>query len=288
MQVELLYDAAATLGEGPVWHREKLYWVDIEQGELHALDPVAEEDAVFKVGFLLGAAVPSQSGDFLLAGQDGLLRFDLESGELTPIADPEADRPNNRFNDAKCDPAGRLWGGTMSMAKEKQAGSLYCLDADSKIEQKVRRVTTSNGLAWSPDKRTFYYIDTPTRRVDAFDYDIDTGAISNRRSVVEFPDGVGRPDGMTIDTDGMLWVAHWAGWRISRWNPIASELLAEYPLPVEKVTSCTFGGSNLDELYITTARHQLTEVELAEQPTAGGLFVLRAGVTGFPTDLFAG
>jgi sugar lactone lactonase YvrE len=176
----------------------------------------------------------------------------------------------------------------MSLIRQASAASLYCLDTDGAVRHVFGGVTTSNGLGWSPDQRTMYYIDTPTLQVAAFDYDGDTGTISNRRPIVTFPSGVGRPDGMAVDAEGRLWIAHWDGGRISRWNPEDGRLSLEIPLPVARVTSCAFGGPNLDRLYITTARHGLTEPQLAEQPHAGSLFAVSPGVAGLPANEYLG
>lgn len=289
-RVDLVLDVRAALGEGPVWHsrQQRLYWVDITAGHVHVHDPQGEPDLVYRVNQMVGAAVPRRAGGLVLAAQHGLATFDLERQELTLLAAPEQHLPDNRFNDGKCDPRGRFWAGTMSMIRQAGAASLYCLDTDGTVRHVFGGVTTSNGLDWSPDQRTMYYIDTPTLQVAAFDYDADSGTISNRRAIVTFPSGVGRPDGMTVDAEGRLWIAHWDGGRISRWNPNDGRLLQEIPLPVARVTSCAFGGANLDRLYITTARHGLTEQQLGEQPHAGSLFAVIPGVAGLPAHEYLG
>jgi sugar lactone lactonase YvrE len=280
----------ADLGEGPYWDadQQKLYWVDIERAQLHVHDPQGAADAVFDVGCKVGAAVLRQSGSVLLATHHGFEDFDLQSREKASVADPESHLPDNRFNDGKCDSRGRFWAGTMSMVRQPAAGSLYVLDTDGSVHRKFGGVTTSNGLGWSPDDSTMYYIDTPTLQVAAFDFDAETGTIDNRRVIVTFPDGVGRPDGMTVDAEGMLWIAHWDGGRITRWNPDGGQLIQTVELPVQRVTSCTFGGPDLRQLFITTARHGLDQAALKDQPLAGALFVLDPGVRGLPTYRYAG
>lgn len=289
-QVELVVDAHAALGEGPVWHTrdERLSWVDIEGGKLHVHDPHGEADAVYSVGQRLGAAVPRRSGGMILAMEDGLSAMDLSSGRSTFLSTLEEHLPDNRPNDGKCDPRGRFWIGTMSKIRKTGAASLYRVDPDGSIHHMLGALTNSNGLDWSPDQRTLYHIDTPTLRVTTSDYDVETGAIANRRVVVEFAPDVGRPDGMTVDAEGMLWIAHWDGGRVSRWDPAKGQLLQEIFLPAARVTSCAFGGPNLDRLYITTARFGLDEVQLRQQPHAGGLFVARPGVAGLASYEFAG
>ena len=195
------------------------------------------------------------------------------------ISNPEPHLPGNRFNDGKCDPAGRFWAGTMSHTDEPEKGSLYLLDKDLSVTQKIENVSISNGLAWSPDQNTFYYIDTPTKKVAAFHFDKTNGNIENKRYVIQFSNNEGTPDGMTIDSEGMLWIAHWDGWQISRWNPATGEKIKTILLPVSRVTSCCFGGKNLDDLYITSASTGLSDDQLRKEPLAGSLFVIKN--TGF-------
>ena len=288
--VELILDAKAILGEGAAWDagRKRLYWVDISGEKVHIYNPANGSDRAISVGQPVGTLAPRQKGGLVLAMEKGLYFLDEESGELEFISDPESDLAGNRFNDGKCDPAGRFWGGTMSTIGQKKAGSLYRMDQDLSVHKLVEGITTSNGLIWSLDRRTMYYIDTPTMEVSALDYNNESGAISNRRVAVRVPEGQGNPDGMTIDAEGMLWVAMWQGWQVNRYNPQTGEKLMSIPVPVERVTSVAFGGDNLDELYITTARLQLEGAALEDQPHAGGLFKARPGVRGVEGFSFTG
>ncbi len=290
MQAELLLDAKANLGEGPIWHApsQRLYWVDINRNEVHVFNPVDGTDRVIDVGQKVGAVVVRRSGGLLLALHHGLAFLDMASEQVTILCDPEADLADNRFNDGKCDPAGRFWVGTMSLARQPGTANLWRLDPDLTVHHMLANVTTSNGIVWSLDHRTMYYIDTPTRQVAAFDYEAETGHIANRRVVVNFPDGAGSADGMTIDARGMLWIAHFRGGRVSCWNPATGATLQAIEVPAQKVTACAFGGPNLDDLYITTARIDLTEEEQRAQPYSGGLFVARPGVPGVESFEFAG
>jgi sugar lactone lactonase YvrE len=280
------------LGEGPLWHAQtrRLYWVDISAGALHVYDPQAQTDRCIQVGQPVGTVVPRRSGGVMLALQHGFASLDLDTEMLTLLHDPEAHLPGNRFNDGKCDPAGRFWAGTMGLADPtpRGAGSLYCLDAQQLVTRRLSGVTCSNGLAWSLDRRTLYYIDSGAQTVDAFDYDDLTGEIGNRRAVITLPNDYGLPDGMTIDAEGMLWVAGWGRHRLSRWNPVNGALLRTYELPVSQVTACAFGGPRLDALYITSARTGLDAAALAREPLAGGLFVVYPGVPGLPAFEYAG
>lgn len=289
-KLELIYDAKATLGEGPCWDQDKqvLYWVDIIKGRVHVHNQKDETNQVFEIGQYVGTVSVAESGELILALQHGFYLFDMETRELKPIDDPEKELPNNRFNDGKCDPAGRFLAGTMSLIGEGNVGALYSLDKDFTVKKLVDYVGCSNGLAWSADFQTMYYIDSPTKQVVAYDYDLKTGNIQNKREVIRIPEGEGVPDGMTIDEEGMLWVAQWGGYKVSRWNPQTGERIYTISVPVAKVTSCVFGGENRDELYITTASEGLSEAELKEQPLAGGLFRYKVGVKGAPMYKFKG
>lgn len=287
---ETAVSAHATLGEGVNWDptRQCLYWVDILEHELHIHDPATGADRTIDVGQAIGAAVPTADGDLLLAMHHGFYRLDLETEALTPICDPEADLPNNRFNDGKCDPAGRFWAGTMQLEGQGTTGALYRVDPDLSVHKQFGDVGISNGLAWSPDYTTMYYIDTVTHEVAAFDYDHATGAIANRRAVISFGAHLGHPDGMTIDEEGMLWVCFFGGGRVARFHPGSGEELTEIRLPASNVTNCVFGGPDLDTLFVSTARVALTEEQLAEQPQAGNLFRVKPGVRGLAPVPFGG
>lgn len=288
--MEMILDAGATLGEGAVWDARAgcLYWVDVELGRLHVFNPSDRIDRAFELGQMVGTVVPRARGGVMLALQHGFAAFDFETGDLCPWADPEKHLPRNRFNDGKCDPAGRFWAGTISLDREPGAASLYCLEPDGRVHTVLRGVTNSNGIAWSLAKDTMYYIDTPTRQVTAFDYDVASAQIGNPRVVIAVPPDLGKPDGMTIDAEGMLWIALWDGGCVGRWDPRTGRLLATLAVPARRVTSCAFGGPHLEDLYITTARTGLTEPDLALQPHAGGLFCARPGVRGVPAFEFAG
>lgn len=285
-QAELVLDARAILGEGPSWDERKqvLYWVDVIGRKVHVYDPASNTDRVISTGQYVGSVVPCEDGGLLAAMQNGIYRLDPDSGRLDFVADPEEHLPGNRFNDGKCDAAGRFWAGTMDMSEQRFTGALYCLDRDGTVRKVLDSVGISNGMAWSRDNRTMYYIDTMRRSVAAFDFDIATASLANRRTVIDFTNERGVPDGMTIDEEGMLWIAHWDGYQVSRWDPRTGRKLDSIPLPVARVTSCVFGGPNRDELYITTARHNGIVGEYPDQPLAGGLFRVKfSGLKGAAT-----
>ncbi len=286
--VELVQDARAALGEGPAWDAAsgRLIWVDILGRRVHRLDPATGHDALVETPLDVGAAVPRRSGGLLLALQDGFWRQE-GSGAPEPWVRVGEDA-SVRFNDGKCDPAGRLYAGTMGYDARPGAGAFYRLDPDGRVTPLLDGVTISNGLAWSADARTFFYIDSPLRRIDAFDVDPVTGALSRRRTVVDLSSVAGVPDGMAIDADGGLWVAFFGGGCVRRYDPDGGAATAEILLPARDVTSCAFGGPDLADLYITTARVAADAAELAARPLSGGLFRIRPGVRGTPTEAFAG
>jgi sugar lactone lactonase YvrE len=290
-EAELVVDAKSVLGEGPHWDADSqsLLWVDIFGNKLHRFHPGEGKLEAFDFDEYVTAAVPAKNGDILLTFPHSIGAFNTKSGELRVLQEGiEADKPNNRFNDGKCDVTGRFWGGTMSMNGERQQGSVYSLDADLtlRVRDEFGSVTCSNGIGWSPDGRTMYYIDTPTYAVIAFDCDAASGSLTNRRTAIPVPNEFSSPDGMTVDAEGMLWVAHWGGYRVTRWNPATAELIGTVDVPAPQVTSCTFGGANLDELYITSARTGLADEVLARYPMTGGVFRVKPGVKGLPNNTF--
>jgi sugar lactone lactonase YvrE len=202
---------------------------------------------------------------------------------LILLVSPEKELTRNRFNDGKCDPAGRFWVGSMG---PRYQASLYRITANGTCDKMVDSVTISNGIVWTADKKTMYYIDTNTGEVRAFDYDNSTGDIANSRVVIKFPSGIGMPDGMSIDAEGMLWIAHWGGYCVGRWNPATGKMIAKIEVPAPNVTSCAFSGKNLDVLYITTASTGMSANDLIKYPDSGKLFVANPGVKGVKANLF--
>jgi sugar lactone lactonase YvrE len=287
--VELALDAGADLGEAPTWDADArlLMWVDITKGLVHRSDPDTGRDDVVDVGQPVGAAVPTRSGRLALAAEDGFSIFDPATARRDLLAEVESEVAETAMNDGKCDAAGRFWAGTKDVEGHRPLGSLYRLDADHRLTRVLKDVTISNGLDWSPDQRTMYYIDSTTYGIDAFDFDILSGSVSHRRRMVELPVAWGLPDGMTVDEEGFLWVAFWGGSAVRRLGA-DGRLAFTVELPVSQTTSCTFGGDDLSDLYVTSARIGLSDAELREQPSAGGVFRLRAGVRGLPSHPFAG
>jgi sugar lactone lactonase YvrE len=288
MLPELLLDARAELGESPAWDVSSglLYWVDVHAGELHAYHLQDKADSLISLAEPLGCVAPCQSGALIIALRSGFATLNLPTQKLTRLVNPEPHLPGNRFNDGKCDPVGRFLAGTMDDAEKEASGSLYSYSPDSALKTLLTGIRISNGLAWNPDYQIFYHIDTPTRQVTAFDYNLATGDIANPRPVVIVPPELGWPDGMTSDSEGMLWVAMWGGAKLTRWNPATGQLLEAIPVPALNVTSCVFGGSDLTDLYITSARNGMNAEQLAKYPLSGGLFRIRTKIRGMPTFEF--
>jgi len=289
MSIELLFDTKEILGEGPMWdsRTQSMYWVDILDKRIYC-----NGNVLVQLDDLIGCIAPRKDGGLILAisGVDqrlGIASLDLDSLKWTPLTTLDDEPSNNRFNDGKCDPRGRFLAGTMDKGEKDPLGSLYSFDGTI-VKKLLSDVTISNGLTWSPDYKTFYFIDTPTREVRAFDYDVETGAIANPRLAISIPAAFGWPDGMTSDRQGNLWVAMWGGAQVTKWDPNTGQLLEQIQVPAKNVSSCVFGGKNMDELYITSARKELDEATLTEYPLTGGLFRLQTKVEGMPTFEFAG
>ena len=286
---EVVVRKRSRVGEGSIWDAKKslLYWVDILSGEVCIFDPVTGENRIIQTCQAVGTVVPRANGGLVVALHNGIASLDPESEKLTLIADTEWDIPSNRFNDGKCDPAGRLWAGTMEFGGENGKGALYCFDTDGTVTKKVSPVSISNGIVWSGDQKTMYYIDTPVDNVRAWDFDVETGEIRNERVVIE-NQGSGHFDGMSIDEEDTLWIAMAGGWEVRRFDPGNGQHLESLRLPVSLVTSCAFGGENLDELYITSISQGFTEEQWKEEPLAGSLLRVKVQARGVPSFPYGG
>jgi sugar lactone lactonase YvrE len=286
--VDLVLPARALVAEGPLWDPGDgtLLWVDIDRGEVHRLAPGTGVDSLaVTCDRPVGAAVWRRSGGLALAlpGRVILVVADGDAAaELVPVA---ADRPDQQLNDGACDRHGRFWVGTAS--PQPGASALYRLDADHRVELVLAGVTMSNGLGWSPDDRTFYYVDSAAQRLDAFDHDRDSGWLRGRRPLVSIPAEVGIPDGLAVDADGCVWLAIWGAGAIHRYTP-AGVLDGVLDVPADNVTSCAFGGTGLTELFVTTASRGLSPDQLAGQPHAGGIFAAAPGVVGLEPQGYSG
>jgi sugar lactone lactonase YvrE len=282
--VSVAVAAAAALGEGPVWDSERaeLVWVDIDRGLVHRHSPGGGAYRPVAVGQSVGCAVPRAAGGLALAVRDGFATLPAGGDALELVAGVERERNDTRMNDGACDSRGRFWAGTMSLTGDTRSAALYRLDADLTVTRVLPGVSVSNGIGWSPDDALMYHVDTPRGRVDVFDFEAVGGTLAGRRAVIDVAPEHGRPDGLSVDAEGGIWVALWGGGAVHRYTPSGS-LDARLELPVSQVTSCCFGGPGLSTLYVTTAARGA-----ADEPLAGALFACTPGVSGLPSTPFAG
>jgi sugar lactone lactonase YvrE len=277
----------AYLAESPIWDAgtRSLLWVDIMAGDVHRLDPATGQDLVTHVDVPVGAVAARRGGGLILAAGVGFATLDEQAGTLGWLW---AGGDGDRMNDGKCDPAGRFLAGTLTYARDPGACGLYRLEAGGQVSTLLDGVTLSNGLGWSPAGDLMYFADTPLERVDVLDYDLATGEVAGRRPFVDLHDVPGRPDGLTVDQDGAVWIAMARGGAVRRYTADGRlDLVIEFP--VRLVTSVTFGGDGLGDLYVTTSREHLSETDLAGQPLAGSVFLVAGtGARGLPANTYAG
>jgi sugar lactone lactonase YvrE len=279
LAAQLLHDGKAELAEGPVWHDGALWWVDILAGTFNRFDTASGINSSRATGDFLGAAFPTTHGDWLLARRHQMVRMDWLTGRMETLATLDGAQGRLRFNDGKCDPSGRLLLGTMHRDGATGAGALYQFSGGG-LNRVLDGVTVSNGMDWSPDGARFYYADSPTGRVDVFDYDPETGTMDNRRVLITVPSDKGVPDGLCCDQSGNIWLALWDGGGVECFDGSSGASLERIELPVKKVTSCCFGGSRRDQLFITTAWEGNDRARRDAEPLAGGIFVVQPGVCG--------
>ena len=285
-QSSAVFEARARLGEGPVWdaRARRLYWVDIYNHRIHRFDPTARQDEILRLPEIVTCVVPTRAGRLLLALRHDLALLDPSTEELTRILTLEADRPDQRFNDGKVDSRGRFWIGTMSV-EGLAHGALYRYDAGGSVRTMESGLTISNGMGWSPDGGTFYHTDSPLRRIYAYDYDEESGEITGQRVFADLTGSPAFPDGLAVDAEGCVWSAQWDGWCVIRFAPDGSEI-RRLELPVQRPTSCCFGGPELRTLYITSASVGLSEREIQLCPLSGDLFWVETETQGLPGQPF--
>ncbi|NNE76969.1 MAG: SMP-30/gluconolactonase/LRE family protein [Pricia sp.] len=287
-RAEILLDTKSILAEGPVWDwkKQSLFWVDIEGRKLHRYQPVNKQYTEWSFKEMIGAAVPTEDGCWLLALEKGLALFDLELENLAPCNVLENSNAKMRYNDGKVGPNGSFYIGSMHKEFIPESGNLYQVTPDLNAQVEIPKTTISNGLAWSADEKTLYFSDSAAHEICTYDVDSKSGSLSHKKSIITFPESYGSSDGLCIDQEGMLWVAHWGGHCIRRWDPETREVLKTIQVDAPHVTSCCFGGKNLDTLYITTARSGLDEKQLQNYPLSGGIFFYRPEVKGTPITYF--
>jgi len=283
----LLFKVMNALGEGPLWHpvENQLYWTDILTGTLYRTNPFSTSYEKNFFDLQIGAFAFCKGGGLILATNRGFYNFDTIDGDLQLLWIPPANLRGERLNDGKVDPAGRFWAGSMDPKNKK--GALFRIDPDGSKHTMLTDIGISNGLGWSPDRKTMYYTDSIQYSIYKFDYDIQTGEITNQQPFVQLPKnekGV-VPDGLCVDAEGYIWSAQWNGWQVVKYNPDGIPVAA-VKVPAQRVTSCCFGGENLDTLFITTSRADLSEEELLDQPQAGDIFSCKVDTQGQTTILF--
>ena len=274
------------LGEGPLWNPDdhSLYWVDILKNCYHRYHPASGAHQVFEVGENIGVLAFRQKGGMVMATEHGFAFWNPEKKTLERIGDPEKDKPQTKFNDGAVDRQGRFWAGTLG---DSYNNSLYRLDPDLSIHRMDTGFDCSNGIGWSLDNKVMYFTDSTPGIIYAYDFDPGTSGIENRRVFIDSSDRPGLPDGLTVDREGYIWSARWDGWCVERYDP-DGKLERTVRLPVQFPTSVMFGGENLDDLYITSARIEIPLAERQQHPQAGDLFCLKAGVRGLLEPKFAG
>jgi len=287
IQVEVAAPGADRLGECPLWDEREamLWWVDSRWPAVKRLDPASGAVMMLVLPEVVGSIAFRERGGLIAATKSGIHFLDAAGGALARAANPEARLPENRFNDGRCDRAGRFWVGTMSDVKRDPVGSLYRVDTDFTCIKLRNGIIIPNSLAFSPEGRTMYFADTNRHTIWSWDYHLASGAATNERVFADT--GSGRPDGSCVDAEGCLWNAEYGAWRLVRYTP-RGKVDRVVALPVANPTCCCFGGEDLGTLYVTTATQRLTPEELAQQPLAGSLLALRPGVKGLAESRFAG
>jgi sugar lactone lactonase YvrE len=286
--MECIWDARTTLGEGTIYsHRDRsIYWVDIREMRLMRLPLDGSPRQTWQFEQTIGWVVERSSGGLIAGLATGLHYVSLDPFTVTPLLDPEPDQPGNRMNDACVDAQGRIWAGTMDNAEVEPTGSLYRIDKDFACLEMDTGYAVSNGPVFSPAGDRLYHTDSMAREIYVFDVDGD-GQLSGKRVFLRLAPEDGFPDGMSMDTDGCLWVAHWGGGRISQFDTRGARLRS-IELPVHNVSNVCFGGDSLERMFASSARKGLSAEQLAERPLGGGLFELDPGARGLPAPGFSG
>ncbi len=284
--LEIIPQSKSILGEGPLYNEKEnsLYWTDIKDKKLYKYDLETKNTKSYQFNKQIGSFAFTKENEVIATTNDGFEYLKLDTKETISLLDPEVDKKNNRFNDGKCDKNGRYFAGTMDNKEKDINGSLYCLEKNI-FNKKESELFISNGLGWNNDSTKFYLTDSPKRVIYEYDYDLKTSSLSNKKIFAKIDEKDGYPDGLCIDSEDHIWSAHWNGWKITRYKP-NGKIDSIYDLPVPKVTSCNFGGENLDILFITTASIDLTEEELKKAPLSGNTFIMKTKVKGQRPNLF--
>lgn len=276
------------LGEGPLWHsiHQMLYWVDIENMEVHGLEPHTNRHRTWHVSKRAGTVVPAANGNLVLGLQGAIAELDPATEKMKTLLELEPDIADNRCNDGKCDPAGRFWVGTMQLECKPGTGSLYCIDHQRKAHKILTGLTIANGMGWSPEGNHMYFIDSAEHQVRRYEFSSQRVGLTGEKVILKFDNKDELPDGMCVDAEGMLWIGFWGGSRVGRYDPNTGKHLMDIRVPAPHVTSCCFGGKDLRTLYITSAREGLAADQLQQFPLSGSLFSCEPGVQGADAAFF--
>lgn len=287
VSIELAVASETLLGESPLWSSEErvLYWVDIKDPRLFRHDFATNTTRITTMPEAVGAIGLCRGSGLVAAARSGFALIDIDGALAWVFCRPRNEPPRNRFNDGKCDRAGRFWAASMDDSEAEPTGNLYRIEGLQRCTRVEGGFVIGNGLGWSPDNRVFYFTDSAARRIYAYDFAIDTGEISNRRVFAAVPEDAGFPDGLCVDADGHVWSAHWDGWRVTCYAP-DGRIARVVPMPVPRPTSCAFGGEDLGTLFVTTARVGLDAAALARSPDSGAVLAIRTGAQGLPEPYF--
>jgi len=285
-EVRCLLEKRSVLGEGPIWRprENSLYWIDLKAPAIYCFDVITRQNRQIPaaLGKTIGGMVFARDGRMIVVDGEGVHEL-TAAGHRNLLVNPESDQVGNAFNDAKCDPKGRLWSGTADIGETRPSGSLYVIEGQGRTPGRVRRIDSaiicSNGPAFAPDGRRAYFTDSFAQEIYSYDVDLDTGLISERKSFFRCSPDAGYPDGMTVDSEGYLWCCNWDGWSVTRYAP-GGEIDRVLKVPVPRPTSVCFGGPRMDQLFITSASDGLSADQLREAPLSGSLFVCEPGVRG--------
>lgn len=289
MKASILYESNCILGEGATWHsgRKSFFWVDIKGKTVYEYNWQNKETHHRQIPYQVSLIIETENKNKILLGvQGGLIWLTPDTGKIDWLMDIEKSIPTNRTNDGACDTQGRLWIGTMDNECKPGLGALYCIDKNLLLQKKLEHLSIPNGIAWPQANNKMYHIDTTDATVKSYSFDASTGNISLEKIAINVPSELGSPDGMCIDEEGMLWIAHWGGYGVYRWDPETGKILDKLELPVPHVTSCAFGGEDLHELIITTAREGLTAEQLDKYPESGNVFIATPGIKGIARNKF--
>ncbi len=288
-KIEKVCDIRSVLGEGPCWDsvKNKIYWVDIIKKNIHFFDFNSNKSETIELNKFVGSIGLRKNGGIIAALEDGFYFIEDKSKTKKLIIKVDENINKKRFNDGKVDCLGNFWAGSVSYEENLPIGILYCLTNDFKFKKALDNITISNGITWSLDNKKMYFIDTPTLKVDVFDFDIYENKIFNRKVAFEIPKNLGFPDGMTIDVEGKLWIAHWGNSKVFRWDPTTKKIIDKIDIPAIRVSSCTFGGKNLDNLFITTAQRGFAEnIEDYSEKDSGYIYMIQTKTRGLDTFRF--